>query len=247
MTASNIFQIELLEENEDDAHLKFNDLLLLALEGGTQRREVYTVTGDVTVTDLQFNERFFHHCTGSPASDYAIRVPIRERFFVVYNETPKTCTVETLATSTAKNFVDLEPLTGRSFYSNGEDVYPVSGSFGNVPYDIPFWFGGEPADGVLMSRIIIPRAVHVPINAPGSLAEAGVPPNSTGDIQVDIDLNGGNIGRIIFDGGLSTGVFDTPVAQNWVAGDKLEFIAPSPKDTAFGDISVTIVAQRVAF
>lgn len=238
MVVSNVIQLELLEQNEDDAHLKVNDIVARGIEGRLLSRQLYTVTGNVVVTDTQYNEAYFHHLKGSPGSAFFVSFPTRRGVFVVFNDTDEVATVETLSAATDRIDVEMPVGETKCFYSDGTDIIELMGMF----YDVEAFVGGAPSVGALMLQFITIRPFTVLADAPGSQGFAGAAATDQSDL--DLRKNGGSFGTMRFAISGTVATFVSVTKTSFAAGDRLELIAPSPADATLADVTLGLRCVR---
>ena len=78
---------------------------------------------------------------------------------------------------------------------------------GGAPYDIGFYFPGQPEAGATLLQLVASRAFTLPVDLNGSQGYAGTAPTAQADL--DLRKNGASIGTITFGSGASAGTFAT--------------------------------------
>ena len=132
------------------------------------------------------------------------------------------------------------------FYS-GPDVDEVyvltSYNVSPVDYIVSFFKSLAPQDSEIMGQTLFNRTTTFSAGLPGSSAYCQQVPSS--NLSVDIQKNGASIGTVSFVASNNIGTFNFATEQILAPGDVISFVAPSPDDFTFGDISISIIGTVV--
>lgn len=96
---------------------------------------------------------------------------------------------------------------------------------------------GKPSNGQVI-LIPITRALTLPADAAGSLANADVA--ATADTDITVAKNGTSIGTVRFTAAGTTGSFIGVAVTSFVAGDRLSFVFPATADMTLADIGIAL-------
>jgi hypothetical protein len=113
-------------------------------------------------------------------------------------------------------------------------------------YDMRAFFLGKPVAGQTIARIPIVRNVRIPDNFYLSVGNCEVPAGDSGGAEFSVQLNGVEFGHITFASGAYSPTFSTDASdQDFVAGNILKIVAPTPADPDLEDIGITIWATII--
>ena len=114
---------------QNNKEITINDAIE-ALDQATQGALAVAVSGDTTLTAVQYRSRFMFELSGSPSSGFSLTLPDDiERLIAVRNTTDQLCTL-TLDTST----LAIPAGTQAVVWSDGETLRPLSGAAGALGY-----------------------------------------------------------------------------------------------------------------
>lgn len=142
--------------------------------------------------------------------------------------------------------------TGTLYISRGGSWVEIAVNDGSsqnhthtIPYDIAFFISGTVATtaDIVIGQISITRVMTIATGATNAYGRALVAPDITATFF--IHKNGVQVGTVIFDPSVSGGlepVFNFPSSISLVAGDYLQFIAPTVEENIIQDVSITIIA-----
>lgn len=125
----------------------------------------------------------------------------------------------------------------------------------SIAYDIPVVFDQTPGAGAVMGRYTMVRSVDFPANFAGAFGTVETSPGSTFDIDVRVvdrtvsPVTDASIGTVsISTAGVYTFTTAGGTAKQVTAGQKLEFIAPSPSpaEASLAGVSFMLAATTGA-
>jgi hypothetical protein len=106
------------------------------------------------------------------------------------------------------------------------------------PYDLGFFYPGEPGAGELIFKYKFSRDATLPASATGSDGDAGVA--ATASAAFDLRKSGVSVGTITWAIGAAEPTFTVASAVDFTGGtDTLEIVAPGSPDATLADISIT--------
>jgi hypothetical protein len=104
--------------------------------------------------------------------------------------------------------------------------------------DVGVFVLDRPDAGALVMKVVVVRAFTLPAGLTGSQGHAGAA--ATAQADLDIRHNGSSAGAARYLAGSATATFILATAPSLAEGDRLELIAPSPRDTTLVDLSVLL-------
>ena len=125
--------------------------------------------------------------------------------------------------------------------ANGGLNITTSGPFTGLPYDIASGISGPIAGSQVVLDFFAVRAVNIPANFAGSIANSAVA--FTNAATYTISHNSTQVGTISFSSGNFGGTFSTASAFTLAVGDYLRIIAPSTPDPTAANLAITILAN----
>jgi len=242
---SNNLDLEQMTEGQASKEVTVNNKGAEIDAALTEQISLDLSSGNVTVSNANYRRAIQLLWSGVATSGRTVTLPAIKRLISIRNPLTSSDSVEIIKGTSS---YDLEPGETVMVYTdgtaNGADFMPMQPA-GNIPYDLPFFFPGMPTPGALMARFIAIRPFTLPQDLPGSQFYSGTDP---ADADQDITIkknNASTIGTLTFIGTVGGGVSVTFSSDvSFVAGDRLELIAPDPQDSAWSDISVSIAARR---
>lgn len=200
------------------------------------------VTGDVAVTEEQFQTHMRFRLTGTPGAAFLVDLPATvARACVVQNTADATATLQVPGAGGVT--LELEPSQAMMVYTDGTNVDGLLVA-SNPPYDIGFFYPESPDAGVTMVQYVAPRALELPAGVPGGSAFVGTAP-ADGDAVFTLLKNGAQVGSLTFASGAQTGTFSVASNVSLAVGDRIALLSPDPADSALADVSVTLPARRI--
>lgn len=198
---------------------------------------------DTTLTDAQMLGALSMKFTGTLTAGRTITIPAKTKLLVVENGTTGGFTLLVKTPSgTAISFAvgdrKLLYCDGSTFQIIAETTAGVS-----IPYDIGGTLGGVPTGGSIILRYPLPRGVRFPVGMANSRGVAGTVSGATATFS--IRKNGTQFATMLFAAGISTATFTAATATDFVAGDVLTIIAPSPADSTLSDIGFSLAGIRL--
>lgn len=112
-----------------------------------------------------------------------------------------------------------------------------------TPYDVGGTYIDKPADGVIILRFPMPRAMQFPSSMTGSQGVSGVA--AAASSVFSLRKNGSQFGTMTFGVGSSVASFAAATATSFAAGDVLTVMAPSPQDSTLADIGFSLAGTRL--
>lgn len=112
-----------------------------------------------------------------------------------------------------------------------------------LPYDIPMFFPGIPANNQRIARIRIARAFTV---SAAATHYADADAAATAAVSMPLKKNGTAIGAVTFALGSATGAITFTADVTFAAGDTLTWDNQATTDVTLGNISATILGLRAA-
>lgn len=112
----------------------------------------------------------------------------------------------------------------------------------NLIYDLHTYYADVPADGTVIGRWVLARAVTYATNLAGSRGASKVA--ATGSTVFSIKRNGVQVATCTFAAGATTCTF-LGTAFSLAIGDVLSIDAPTPADLTLESISIVLAGQRV--
>jgi hypothetical protein len=113
---------------------------------------------------------------------------------------------------------------------------------GSQPYDLLMFFPGAPAGNQTMGRIIVPRAVTLPLNLAGSYGSSIT--FAAAAVTLTLSRNGSSIGTVNFAAGASTATFTFAAAVTLAAGSLLTLTNQATADSTLANISLSLAGSR---
>ncbi len=110
----------------------------------------------------------------------------------------------------------------------------------DVAYDVGMNFKGRPGASVVILRFMCVRPFRLPAALTDSQGHAASV--ATASTPFDIQKNGTNVGLMTF-GAVSAAVFILSTAQDFVAGDRLDIVAPASTHSV-GELAMTFAGIR---
>lgn len=205
-------------------------------EGGYFRIEVYSTSGHA--------ETFYDEAIGSAAGADA---PFA---FVEYDAAVDTEAGLTTYDAEPEGFSVLVKNVGGSGRAALYTRMGVSGWIGPAwitpegsdRFDVSMFIGRRPSPGELVARHVVSDiGVTFPAGLTGS--EASAEAASTGTAVFSLQKNGVEFGTVTFTAS-DQGVLASASPAQFVAGDVLSVVAPSPRDLTLSDISITLAGHR---
>ena len=155
-----------------------------------------------------------------------------------------TNTAQTTGTSMGSPSTDFQTntLTASGLITANDGInITTSGPFTGLPCDIASGISGPIAGSQVVFDFIAVRAVNIPANFAGSLAN--VRTSFTNSATYTIYFQGTDIGTLSFAAGGYNGTFSTASAFTLVVGDTLQIVAPSTPDPTAANLAITILAN----
>lgn len=251
MSFSNLLQVLLIAENQNDKFQTHNDGIAALEQAANQ---VYKSTADtatiaVARTDFQRNTLFkFSGQTAArivtfPSTTDAGATINTQRKFTVWNASSFDLTLQA-STGTGASYV-LKSGHFCDVYLDHEDLYALNDFNTASPlgaYDIGFFIPSKPNDNVNGLIFTAARAFSLPVGLAGSVGAVGTSPTSAATFP--LKKNTTSIGSInVAVGGAVT--FTFAAAVSFAVGDTLVVMTPTPQDTTLADVSVTFKGTRI--
>jgi hypothetical protein len=249
MAFSNLLQILLIAENQNDKYQTHNDGIA-ALEQAGNAIYKNTTAGDIAVSKSNAQRYRVFKFSGAAAAQI-ITFPSKtdtldtvntQREFIVWNASSFDYTIKA-SSGTGTSFVLKAGHVGL-FYQDFEDIACLSDTdTSNVlgAYDIGFFIPSKPNDNVNGLVFSCVRPFKLPIGLAGSKGAVGVNPTSAATLT--IKKNTTTIGTINISA-LGVVTFTFSAAVSFAAGDVLSVITPTPQDATLEDVSVTFMGTR---
>lgn len=127
MSETPIYKSTELAENSSNPEVPVNNMIRVVERAANSLKE-WTVVGDFTINEQEFAEGILHELNGSPSAAFAFGVPAVARFFIVRNNTGKTCTI--YVNGQSGTGVDLADDTTTTYHSDGVNVTAMRGGGG---------------------------------------------------------------------------------------------------------------------
>lgn len=139
-------------------------------------------------------------------------------------------------------YIEAINAAGNSAPSLGATV--TTGVFGlGSPFDVSMsYVGTPPGSNTRFYRLVLGRAITLPVNLTGSQAKCRVATTNT--FVFTILQNGASIGTVNFGSGATSATFVFVAAVTFVAGDILEIDGPATADATMVDVSITLIGTR---
>ena len=162
---------------------------------------------------------------------------------IVWKNSTNGWTVSKFGTSGA-TFPTLAGNAGKHLAVNDDEdgvewVDDEVGGFTNI--SVSFFAGGVPTASVLIARFTAVESFSIPSGAAGSYGTFGTAPTG-GSVVIDLKKNGTSFGSLTFSASATTGVFSVGTTTSFVAGDNIDFVAPSDLRTA-ANLSVSMLGS----
>lgn len=232
-----------------------------------------TITGDDSLTATEARENFLIELTGSPGSGFTLDMPdTNKRTLAILNNTGQTATIRNSAGAGAdqpvvddggQSFfhydgVDFTALGGAGGAAAFVDLTDTPGSIvahkmqvgnaaGNalqekdIAYDVGSNTAGVPAINSVVMRFLAVRNFRLPVDLTNSQGRNATAPSAQTDF--DIQKNGSSIGTMSFASSATTATFTFSSATDFVAGDRLEVVAPANLN-GLADLAITLSGIR---
>lgn len=201
-------------------------------------------SGSATISDTNYRRNFRFLLSGVATSGRTVTFPAIRRFVMIRSPLTSTDSVQLIVGSTT---YDIAPGENVTLYTDGTTdgadfmVAPVAGQ---IPYDMPFFFGGQPGDGVILARVAVLRAFTLEASLPGAQFAVGTAPADGAGVITLKKNDSSTIGTLSY--AITTGTVTPTFASDadFAAGDTFEIYAPTPQDSAWADVSMSFIARR---
>lgn len=214
------------------------------LENATQREfEVDMTAGDVTLTETNQASNYSFKATGLTANrklifntKYGTNPANSAARYVRVENNSGSFTVEVEQDNTGQTIIVL-PKTAVALYMDGTNVKRVDSGMA-----LGGFAAGIPAANALLFQYVATESFELAIGLPGTQSFLGVA--TTLAVSYVIQKNGANIGTIDFAALGTVGTYTFVAAVSFVAGDRLQVLAPAVPDATAADLSFTYSARR---
>lgn len=130
---------------------------------------------------------------------------------------------------------------GQQLKKNSATDYDTS--WVSEPFDVTAFYPGVIANGAVILRVPVARAVSFPDDFAGSYAKASAA--ATAATPLDVQKNGVSVGTIAFALGATTATFITSgTAVTLAAGDVLSVHGPATADATLANVGVVLAGTR---
>ena len=195
--------------------------------------------GTISPTLAQLQRAARLSLTGTPAAAFTLQLPAISRLLAVQNGTGQSVTLR----QASGPMVDLAASRQGLIHVGGNAVTRV-GARPEEAWDFGMTAFATPEASAVLGKVVVPRAVLLPINFAGARGHVDVAP--TAAFEIALTRNGAPAGTITID---ATGAFAFAtaggVALSLVPGDVLRFVAPATADAAISGISVTLTGSLI--
>ncbi|MBI2233443.1 MAG: hypothetical protein HYU57_00190 [Micavibrio aeruginosavorus] len=130
-------------------------------------------------------------------------------------------------------------------WCNGTSWANIGGSSSGV-YDIAAFMPGTPNNSSII-RIVIPRAVQLPVNLTNSQCVAKTAASASTTVTLN-KISGASttaIGTAVWAAASKTCTFTFSAAISFAAGDLVEYVFPAAADAALADIAITLAGIKL--
>lgn len=208
-----------------------------ALDNAANREVAITYAdADITLTSDQARRNAVIRCTGSMTARRRLTLPAGRRILCVENRTSGGHSIEVGYASGQRAWVP--PQSSVWVQGDATDVLPIGAGI-----EIGFFVAGDPGDDELVSVFVASRRFIVGAGAPGARGYAETAPTAAASFQ--ILRNGTAVGSASFAASANVASFSWASDATFEPGDRLQIRAPSPKDTALADISITLRGRAI--
>lgn len=132
MSKTPIYDSEHLEEGSSNPEVPIDEMIDV-VEVAANSLKSWTIIGDLVVTKAQLALGIVHELNGSPSAPFAFGVPAVGRYFVLRNNTTKTCTAYVVGQSGAGE--DVSPSQTATLHSDGVNIVALGGGASEVLLD----------------------------------------------------------------------------------------------------------------
>lgn len=237
--------ISQVQANQNAKELTINNADLALEQAGNRPTDIDMSGGNVTLSSTTYTRNYAFKCSGQTANrdlivplELTLGNPCYRTFCVLNLDSVYTITVKGATGAT----VTVNPLSGAMISSDGVDLTAlVVFDAGGSPVDLGgFWRDVLTNDCIVLAYKFT-RSVAIAVDAAGSQASCGTNPTATATLN--IKLNGGLVGTLVFStGGVPTWTIAGGIAA--VAGDELIIHGPVSADATLADVNLTVAGFR---
>jgi hypothetical protein len=223
-------------------------------ENSIHAREIYTITGDRTLTQDEFTKNFHHVLNANagsptePSASWTLTVPAFTKSFSVENNTGFNVTIASVGAGAS---VILAATRSQLFNTDAVDVFALSsavatpGTLGT--FTVPVFVQGKSSVSELLC-LFTPIELgdfRIKAGATGSSFEGAV--NATALTTYSLKKNGTEFGTAQVAASASSGTFTVASDTDFTfaAKDKLTIVAPGTPDATHGDFMIHLKTELI--